>query len=76
MDQDEMNFVGVALLVFCALASARGILSTITTVPLVGQALQVMGLVYVAQLAWKNWGRDKLREKAKAWMPTVKWPTL
>lgn len=54
MDEDT-KFVGIAVLVFCVLAAGRGVLATLTTIPLVGPALQVIGLVTVARWAWAKW---------------------
>jgi len=59
----------VAIGVICAVSTLRGALSTVTTVPFVGQALQVLGAVYLVQLAWQQWGTKGVPD-IKAWLPT------
>ena len=59
----------VAIAVICAVSTLRGALSTVTTVPFVGQALQVLGAVYLVQLAWQQWGTGRVPNIA-AWLPT------
>ena len=52
----QPNFLSVALVVMCALSTVRGAMASITTMPFVAQALQVLGLVYLAQMAWARVG--------------------
>ena len=67
---NEMTLVAVAVALVCVMSTMRGLLATITGVPLVGQALQVLGLVYLAQLAWARW-RPSTDETS-----TYTWPSM
>jgi threonine/homoserine/homoserine lactone efflux protein len=72
MAPDELGFVGIAVVLVCVLSTARGVLATVTAVPLVAQALQLLGLAFLAQLAWRRSGG--LRGLADR-VPRVSWPT-
>ena len=53
--RDETTLVVVAVAFVCVMSTMRGMLSTVTSIPLAGQALQVLGLIYLAQWAWARW---------------------
>ena len=55
LSRDEMTLAAVAVAFVCIMSTMRGMLATLTAIPLAGQALQVLGLVYLAQLAWARW---------------------
>lgn len=70
----QPNFLSVALVVMCALSTVRGAMASITTMPFVAQALQVLGLVYLAQMAWARVGgqvRGQVRRYGWDWRALV-----
>ena len=66
----QPNFLSVALVVMCALSTVRGAMASITTMPFVAQALQVLGLVYLAQMAWARVG-GQVRQYGWDWRALV-----
>jgi len=74
MNISSSTMIMVAVIVMCAVSTLRGALTTVTTVPFVGQALQVLGVVFLVQLAWTRWGGQNM-PNISAWLPTPL-PTL
>lgn len=72
---------GVSLLVFVVAVAgvlwvSKGAMATLTNLPLVSQALQVLGLIYAAQLVWYVLRNDKVQWPSQ-WPtsnPLAKWP--
>lgn len=53
--RNETTLVVVAVAFVCVMSTMRGMLATVTSVPLAGQALQILGLIYLARWAWTRW---------------------
>ena len=69
---DNKSVVMVAGLVMLVLYVGNGALMTLASLPLVSQALQILGMLYVAELLLDSLGHRVQRFKLRlpAWSPT------